>query len=130
MHASPPYRWQCCQAMLYLSLILLSWITPGGGQDNCHIRFDQLQQSPQHAQSKLAAASGAAVSDESSNAMSAASVAVVTVSPAIQLDLDTKEDSAIIDWFYNPKPLIDTPAINDSLYKYWVLTLPVMSNLY
>ncbi|KAF8194228.1 NUC071 domain-containing protein [Pholiota molesta] len=36
---------------------------------------------------------------------------VLDVEPleAIQLDLDPEEDSAIIDWFYDPKPLIDTP---------------------
>src|SRR6202522_3599438 len=35
---------------------------------------------------------------------------VLDVDPleAIQLDLDTEEDSAIIEWFYEPKPLIDT----------------------
>jgi hypothetical protein len=27
---------------------------------------------------------------------------------AIQLDLDTEENAAIIDWFYDPKPLINT----------------------
>ena len=31
---------------------------------------------------------------------------------AIQLDLDEEEDSANIDWFYDPKPLVDTPAVN------------------
>jgi hypothetical protein len=57
---------------------------------------------------------------------------VLDVEPleAIQLELDNEEDSAIIDWFYDPKPLIDTPAINGASYKYWSLTLPVMANLY
>ncbi|KIK16152.1 hypothetical protein PISMIDRAFT_637386, partial [Pisolithus microcarpus 441] len=49
---------------------------------------------------------------------------------AIQLELDPEEDSAIIDWFYDPKPLINTPAINRPSYHYWSLTLPVMANLY
>jgi pre-mRNA-processing factor 8 len=48
----------------------------------------------------------------------------------IQLDLDPQEDAAIIDWFYDPKPLIDTPAVNGSSYRYWSLSLPVMANLY
>ena len=41
---------------------------------------------------------------------------VLDVDPleAIQLDLDTKEDAAIVDWFYDPKPLIDTPSVNGS----------------
>lgn len=57
---------------------------------------------------------------------------VLDVEPleAIQLELDTEEDAAIIDWFYDPKPLIDTPAVNGSSYKYWSLPLPVMANLY
>ncbi|KIK20048.1 hypothetical protein PISMIDRAFT_13228 [Pisolithus microcarpus 441] len=49
---------------------------------------------------------------------------------AIQLELDPEEDSAIIDWFYDPKPLINMPAINGPSYRYWSLTLPVMANLY
>ncbi|KAK0464642.1 NUC071 domain-containing protein [Desarmillaria tabescens] len=57
---------------------------------------------------------------------------VLDVEPleAIQLELDSEEDSAIIDWFYDPKPLVDTPAVNGSSYKYWSLTLPIMANLY
>ena len=39
---------------------------------------------------------------------------VLDVEPleAIQLDLDEEEDKAIIDWFYDAKPLIDTPSVN------------------
>jgi pre-mRNA-processing factor 8 len=48
---------------------------------------------------------------------------------AIQLDFDPDEDAAIIDWFYDPKPLIDAPSVNGSSYKYWSLSLPVMANL-
>ena len=57
---------------------------------------------------------------------------VLDVDPleAIQLDLDTEEDSAIIEWFYEPKPLIDTPSVNGPSYKFWNLSLPVMANLY
>ena len=57
---------------------------------------------------------------------------VLAVNPleAIQLDLDTEEDAAIVDWFYDPKPLINTPSVNGSSYKYWSLSLPVMANLY
>ncbi|KAJ3560503.1 hypothetical protein NP233_g10794 [Leucocoprinus birnbaumii] len=38
---------------------------------------------------------------------------VLDVEPleAIQLDLDEEEDSAIIDWFYDAKPLIDTKSL-------------------
>jgi hypothetical protein len=32
VHTPPPYRWQCCQAVLYPHIILLSWIAPGGGR--------------------------------------------------------------------------------------------------
>ncbi|KIM72136.1 hypothetical protein PILCRDRAFT_16417 [Piloderma croceum F 1598] len=49
---------------------------------------------------------------------------------AMQLDFDPDEDTAILDWFYDPKPLIDTSCVNGSSYKYWSLSLPVMANLY
>lgn len=50
---------------------------------------------------------------------------------AIQLDLDEEEDSAIYDWFYDHKPLIDdSKVVAGSSYKYWSLTLPAMANLY
>ena len=57
---------------------------------------------------------------------------VLDVDPleAIQLDLDMEEDSAIIEWFYDSKPLIDTPSVNGPSYKFWNLSLPVMANLY
>ena len=57
---------------------------------------------------------------------------VLDVEPleAIQLDMDEEEDSAIIDWFYDPKPLVDTPSVNGPSYRYWSLSLPVMANLY
>lgn len=32
MHASPPYRWQRCQSLLYPHVLLLSWLAPGGGR--------------------------------------------------------------------------------------------------
>ncbi len=57
---------------------------------------------------------------------------VLDVDPldSIQLDLNEEEDSAIIDWFYDPKPLIDTPSVNGLSYKYWSLSLLAMANLY
>ncbi|OBZ65600.1 hypothetical protein A0H81_14383, partial [Grifola frondosa] len=48
---------------------------------------------------------------------------------ATQLELD-KEDATLYEWFYDPKPLIDTPAVNGPSYKCWSLALPVMANLY
>jgi pre-mRNA-processing factor 8 len=57
---------------------------------------------------------------------------VLDVDPleAIQLDLDETEDAPIIEWFYDARPLIDTPHVNGPSYKYWSLSLPVMANLY
>jgi pre-mRNA-processing factor 8 len=57
---------------------------------------------------------------------------VLDVEPleAIQLELDEEDDKDILEWFYDPKPLIDTPQVNGSSYKYFQLTLPQMSNLY
>jgi pre-mRNA-processing factor 8 len=49
---------------------------------------------------------------------------------SIQLDLDEREDSPIIDWFYDCKPLLDSPNINGPSYKFWNLDLPQMANLY
>jgi pre-mRNA-processing factor 8 len=43
---------------------------------------------------------------------------------AIQLNLDETEDAPIIEWFYDARPLIDTPHINGPSYKYWSLSLP------
>ncbi|GFZ44084.1 Complexed with cdc5 protein 6 [Saitozyma sp. JCM 24511] len=57
---------------------------------------------------------------------------VLDVDPleAIQLELDEEDDEAIIDWFYDPKPLIDSPQVNGTSYKYYQLTLPQLANLY
>jgi pre-mRNA-processing factor 8 len=57
---------------------------------------------------------------------------VLDVDPleAIQLDLDETEDAPIIEWFYDARPLLDTPHVNGPSYKYWSLPLPVMANLY
>jgi len=57
---------------------------------------------------------------------------VLDVDPleAIQLELDEEDDEAIIDWFYDPKPLVDTPHVNGSSYRFYSLSLPQMSNLY
>lgn len=57
---------------------------------------------------------------------------VLDVEPleAIQLELDEEDDEAIIDWFYDPKPLVDTPHVNGSSYRFFQLSLPQMSNLY
>ncbi|PWN48679.1 PRO8NT-domain-containing protein [Violaceomyces palustris] len=50
---------------------------------------------------------------------------------AIQLELDEEEDEAIIDWFYDHKPLIDDPNhINGPSYKKWSLDLPKMAALH
>ncbi len=50
---------------------------------------------------------------------------------AIQLELDEEEDAAIIDWFYDHKPLVDEQKhINGSSYKHFSLDLPQMAALY
>ncbi|ORZ09583.1 pre-mRNA-processing-splicing factor 8 [Absidia repens] len=49
---------------------------------------------------------------------------------AIQMELDEDEDGAVFDWFYDPKPLMDTKFINGSTYRKWRLDLPIMSTLY
>ncbi|KAI6100674.1 hypothetical protein EV401DRAFT_897823 [Pisolithus croceorrhizus] len=32
VHSRPPYQWQCCEALLYPYMLLLSWTAPGGGR--------------------------------------------------------------------------------------------------
>ena len=49
---------------------------------------------------------------------------------AIQMEFDEDEDAAVYDWFYDPKPLLDTKYINGSSYRKWRLDLPIMSTLY
>lgn len=58
---------------------------------------------------------------------------VLDVEPleAIQLELDEEEDSSIIDWFYDHKPLSDDSRyVNGSSYRFWSLDLPQMAALH
>lgn len=48
----------------------------------------------------------------------------------IQMELDETEDAAVYEWFYDHRPLIDTPHVNGSSYKKWNLSLPQMATLY
>jgi len=48
----------------------------------------------------------------------------------IQMELDEMEDSSIYEWFYEHRPLLDTPHVNGPSYKEWNLTLPQMATLY
>lgn len=48
----------------------------------------------------------------------------------IQMDLNEEEDEAIIEWFYEHRPLLDTPHVNGPSYKSWNLTLPQMASLF
>jgi len=49
---------------------------------------------------------------------------------AIQLELDEEEDRAVVEWFYEPQPLIKTEFTNGSSYKRWCLDVSIMSTLY
>ena len=57
---------------------------------------------------------------------------VLDVEPleAIQIEMDEDEDSAIKDWFYDHKPLLDTVNVNGSSYRKYILTLPQLACLY
>ena len=46
------------------------------------------------------------------------------------MELDEEEDKAVVEWFYDHKPLIETDMVNGTSYKTWKLPIPVMSNLY
>ncbi|KAL9118990.1 MAG: hypothetical protein Q9187_004457 [Circinaria calcarea] len=48
----------------------------------------------------------------------------------IQMELDEIEDAPVYDWFYDHRPLLDTPHVNGPSYKEWNLTLPQMATLY
>lgn len=50
---------------------------------------------------------------------------------AIQMQLDPEEDSAVLDWFYDSKPLqYDSKRINGPSYRRWFLTVEQMGVLY
>ncbi|XMA15825.1 hypothetical protein WAI453_008616 [Rhynchosporium graminicola] len=48
----------------------------------------------------------------------------------IQMELDETEDGAVVEWFYENRPLLDTPHVNGPSYKEWNLSLPQMATLY
>lgn len=48
----------------------------------------------------------------------------------IQMELDETEDGPVFEWFYEHRPLLDTPHVNGPSYKDWNLTLPQMATLY
>ncbi|KAL5050452.1 hypothetical protein BDW71DRAFT_125871 [Aspergillus fruticulosus] len=48
----------------------------------------------------------------------------------IQMELDESEDSAVYEWFYDHRPLLDTPHVNGPSYRKWNLDLPQMATLY
>ena len=48
----------------------------------------------------------------------------------IQMELDEAEDGPVYEWFYEHRPLLDTPHVNGPSYKEWNLTLPQMATLY
>ena len=48
----------------------------------------------------------------------------------IQMELDEAEDGPVFEWFYEHRPLLETPHVNGPSYKEWNLTLPQMATLY
>ncbi|PNY29575.1 Pre-mRNA-processing-splicing factor 8 [Tolypocladium capitatum] len=48
----------------------------------------------------------------------------------IQMELSEDEDEAVYEWFYDHRPLLDTPHVNGPSYKAWNLTLPQMAALF
>ena len=48
----------------------------------------------------------------------------------IQMELDEIEDGPVFEWFYEHRPLLDTPHVNGPSYREWNLTLPQMATLY
>ncbi|KAF2458304.1 pre-mRNA processing splicing factor 8 [Lineolata rhizophorae] len=48
----------------------------------------------------------------------------------IQMELDENEDGPVYEWFYDHRPLLDTPHVNGPSYREWNLTLPQMATLF
>ncbi|KAL6236572.1 hypothetical protein BDW75DRAFT_109001 [Aspergillus navahoensis] len=48
----------------------------------------------------------------------------------IQMELDESEDGPVYEWFYDHRPLLDTPHVNGPSYRKWNLNLPQMATLY
>ncbi|KAL2833197.1 NUC071 domain-containing protein [Aspergillus pseudoustus] len=48
----------------------------------------------------------------------------------IQMELDESEDGPVYEWFYDHRPLLDTPHVNGPSYRKWNLELPQMATLY
>ncbi len=47
----------------------------------------------------------------------------------IQMELDEEEDAAVVEWFYDHRPLQNTKFVNGTSYHRWRLTVPIMSTL-
>ena len=48
----------------------------------------------------------------------------------INMELDSQEDNAVYDWFYDHQPLKHTRNVNGPSYRKWNLPLNVMANLH
>ncbi|KAI9750840.1 MAG: Pre-mRNA-processing-splicing factor 8 [Chaenotheca gracillima] len=48
----------------------------------------------------------------------------------IQMELDESDDGPVVEWFYEHRPLLDTPHVNGPSYKKWNLSLPQMATLH
>ncbi|UIZ20631.1 hypothetical protein KXD40_001180 [Peronospora effusa] len=51
-------------------------------------------------------------------------------SESITMELDEEDDEAVIDWFYDSKPLVDSKFVNGPSYRKWRLPVPIMTNLH
>ncbi|EDR30125.1 pre-mRNA-processing-splicing factor, putative [Entamoeba dispar SAW760] len=50
--------------------------------------------------------------------------------PSIRLELDGIEDKAVMEWFYDSKPLIHSHNVNGISYKHWKLNIDQLSTLH
>jgi pre-mRNA-processing factor 8 len=58
---------------------------------------------------------------------------ILDVEPMLEpvtMDLDEEEDAAVLDWFYDHKPLQFTSHVNGPSYRTWRLSIPIMATLY
>eukprot|EP00941_MAST-03F_sp_MAST-3F-sp1_P001836 g1836.t1 len=49
---------------------------------------------------------------------------------AIEMELDEEDDKAVLDWFYDHRPLQYSEFVNGPSYRKWKLPASIMSNLY
>lgn len=51
-------------------------------------------------------------------------------SEGVHMELDEEDDQAVMEWFYDTRPLMDSKFVNGPSYKKWKLNVPIMATLH